>query len=387
MKGPFEFAKRLLQYVRGELSGEIKDEVEALMREIKSLENLSEELKQPDLVERELRIIRNFNTENALNKIKAKERNYFLTRALKIVAAIVLLLGGTAILFFKQESLPRNRLVVERIEPGKNTAVLELASGITFGLDTIVGLILNDQKESIFSNHTGLLKMRKQDSVISITDEDPVFHVIRVPYGGIYTVELSDGTKVYLNSGSVLEFPTRFNQSQRKVRLHGEAFFEIAENKKHPFVVEVDQLAVKVLGTSFNLKSYKDENGVYATLIKGKIAILLENQPEKILQVGEQAFFDREHKSLKINKVDVEPYISWKDGIFYFKSMTLEEILKIISRWYDLEVIYMHTDSKRLIYNGKLPMYTSVEQILCKFEMTEEVYFELNNRTLTVYEK
>ena len=122
-------------------------------------------------------------------------------------------------------------------------------------------------------------------------------------------------------------------------------------------------------------------------MIKGKIAILLENQPEKILQVGEQAFFDREHKSLKINKVDVEPYISWKDGIFYFKSMTLEEILKIISRWYDLEVIYMHTDSKRLIYNGKLPMYTSVEQILCKFEMTEEVYFELNNRTLTVYEK
>lgn len=146
-------------------------------------------------------------------------------------------------------------------------------------------------------------------------------------------------------------------------------------------------MKVKVLGTSFNVKSYVDEPGVYTTLVEGSVAILRDGQPEKKIKPGEQAYYNKGVGTLSIAEVDVNEFTSWKDGLFYFKDIALEEILRIVSRWYDLEVFYMNQGAKSVIYSGKLPMYSSVEDVLRKFEISGDVRFELKGRTLTVFDK
>ena len=200
-------------------------------------------------------------------------------------------------------------------------------------------------------------------------------------------MELCDGTKVYLNSGTKLEFPSRFDGDMRSVSLKGEAYFEVARNESKPFIVEVDEMKVKVLGTAFNVKSYVDEPGIYTTLVQGSVAILRDGQPEKIIKPGEQAYYNKGVGMLSISPVDVNEFTAWKDGLFYFKDITLEEILRIVARWYDLEIFYMNQSAKSVVYSGKMPMYSSVEDVLRKFEISGDVRFELQGRALTVFDK
>jgi len=200
-------------------------------------------------------------------------------------------------------------------------------------------------------------------------------------------VELCDGTKVYLNSGTKLEFPSRFDGNVRSVSLKGEAYFEVARNERKPFVVEVDEMKVKVLGTAFNVKSYVDEPGIYTTLVQGSVAILRDGQPEKKIKPGEQAYYNKSVGTLSVSPVDVDEFTAWKDGLFCFKDIALEEILRIVSRWYDLEIFYMNQEAKSVVYSGKMPMYSSVEDVLRKFEISGDVRFELKGRTLTVFGK
>ena len=214
-----------------------------------------------------------------------------------------------------------------------------------------------------------------------------LYNTLKVPTGGFYQLELSDGTRVWLNAESELRFPVQFGTGEREVYLKGEAYFDVARNVSKPFVVEVDEMKVKVLGTSFNVKSYVDEPGVYTTLVEGSVAILRDGQPEKKIKPGEQAYYNKGVGTLSIAEVDVNEFTSWKDGVFYFKDIALEEILRIVSRWYDLEVFYMNQGAKSVIYSGKLPMYSSVEDVLRKFEISGDVRFELKGRTLTVFDK
>ena len=210
---------------------------------------------------------------------------------------------------------------------------------------------------------------------------------ILVPYGGTYSLILADGTKVYLNSGTELEFPSRFSKEKRQVILKGEAYFEVARNENKPFIVQVNEMAVKVLGTSFNVKSYVDEPGVYTTLVEGSVAIVRDGQPDKVIVPGEQAYYNKGVGTLSVNPVDVAEFIAWKDGFFLFKDLPLEEILRIVSRWYDVEVFYVNQGARSVVYSGKLPMYSSIEDVLRKFEISGEVRFDLKGRVLMVYDK
>ncbi len=253
-------------------------------------------------------------------------------------------------------------------------------------MDTLSSVLHNNRANVAFDNNEGVLKVKEQNSIDRLQQEVG-YNTINVPYGGTYTVELCDGTKVYLNSGTRLEFPSRFDGDMRSVSLKGEAYFEVARNESKPFVVEVDEMKVKVLGTAFNIKSYVDEPGVYTTLVQGSVAILRDGQPEKKIKPGEQAYYNKGVGTLSVSSVDVNEFTAWKDGLFYFKDIALEEILRIVARWYDLEIFYMNQGAKSVVYSGKMPMYTSVEDVLRKFEISGDVRFELQGRTLTVFDK
>ena len=388
MKNPFEFAKELLRYTRGELSKEEEKGIEQVLLEVKGMNTLVEELKDKDRIEYEMHIIAKFNTEKALSKLKnrkqVKRRGILSWIA---AASVVVIAGVSAWILLSQEPDVDNLSVTEKFEPGKAIVTLEMASGLKYRLDTLSSVVRNNRVNVAFDNNDGVLKIKEQDSLADGATKEIGYNTVNVPYGGTYTVELCDGTKVYLNSGTTLEFPSRFDGKVRSVILKGEAYFDVARNVSKPFVVEVDEMKVKVLGTSFNVKSYVDEPGVYTTLVEGSVAILRDGQPEKKIKPGEQAYYNKGVGTLSIAEVDVKEFTSWKDGLFYFKDIALEEILRIVSRWYDLEVFYMNQGAKSVIYSGKLPMYSSVEDVLRKFEISGDVRFELKGRTLTVFDK
>ena len=388
MKNPFEFAKELLRYTRGELSKEEEKGIEQVLLEVKGMNTLVEELKDKNRIEHEMHIIAKFDTERALSKLKnrkqVKRRGILSWIA---AASVVVIAGVSAWILLSQEPDVDNLSVTEKFESGKAIVTLEMASGLKYRLDTLSSVVRNNRVNVAFDNNDGVLKIKEQDSLADGTTKEIGYNTINVPYGGTYTVELCDGTKVYLNSGTTLEFPSRFDGKVRSVILKGEAYFDVARNVSKPFVVEVDEMKVKVLGTSFNVKSYVDEPGVYTTLVEGSVAILRDGQPEKKIKPGEQAYYNKGVGTLSIAEVDVNEFTSWKDGVFYFKDIALEEILRIVSRWYDLEVFYMNQGAKSVIYSGKLPMYSSVEDVLRKFEISGDVRFELKGRTLTVFDK
>ena len=388
MKNPFEFAKELLRYTREELSKEEEKGIEQVLLEVKGMNTLVEELKDKNRIEHEMHIIAKFDTERALSKLKNRKQVKRRGILSWIAAASVVVIGGvSAWILLSQEPDVDNLSVTEKFEPGKAIVTLEMASGLKYRLDTLSSVVRNNRVNVAFDNNDGVLKIKEQDSLADGATKEIGYNTVNVPYGGTYTVELCDGTKVYLNSGTTLEFPSRFDGKVRSVILKGEAYFDVARNVSKPFVVEVDEMKVKVLGTSFNVKSYVDEPGVYTTLVEGSVAILRDGQPEKKIKPGEQAYYNKGVGTLSIAEVDVNEFTSWKDGVFYFKDIALEEILRIVSRWYDLEVFYMNQGAKSVIYSGKLPMYSSVEDVLRKFEISGDVRFELKGRTLTVFDK
>ncbi len=388
MKNPFEFAKELLRYTRGELSKEEEKGIEQVLLEVKGMNTLVEELKDKNRIEHEMHIIAKFDTERALSKLKNRKQVKRRGILSWIAAASVVVIGGvSAWILLSQEPDVDNLSVTEKFESGKAIVTLEMASGLKYRLDTLSSVVRNNRVNVAFDNNDGVLKIKEQDSLADGATKEIGYNPVNVPYGGTYTVELCDGTKVYLNSGTTLEFPSRFDGKVRSVILKGEAYFDVARNVSKPFVVEVDEMKVKVLGTSFNVKSYVDEPGVYTTLVEGSVAILRDGQPEKKIKPGEQAYYNKGVGTLSIAEVDVNEFTSWKDGVFYFKDIALEEILRIVSRWYDLEVFYMNQGAKSVIYSGKLPMYSSVEDVLRKFEISGDVRFELKGRTLTVFDK
>lgn len=388
MKNPFEFTKELLRYTRGELSKEEEKGIEQVLSEVEGMNTLVGELKDKNRIEHEMHVIARFDTERALGKVKnrkqVKRRGILPWIA---AASVVVIAGVSAWILLSQEPDVHNLPVAEKFEPGKAVVTLEMASGLKYRLDTLSSVVRNNRVNVAFDNNDGVLKIKEQDSLADGATKEIGYNTVNVPYGGTYTVELCDGTKVYLNSGTTLEFPSRFDGKVRSVILKGEAYFDVARNVSKPFVVEVDEMKVKVLGTSFNVKSYVDEPGVYTTLVEGSVAILRDGQPEKKIKPGEQAYYNKGVGTLSIAEVDVKEFTSWKDGVFYFKDIALEEILRIVSRWYDLEVFYMNQGAKSVIYSGKLPMYSSVEDVLRKFEISGDVRFELKGRTLTVFDK
>lgn len=387
MKNPFEFAKDLLRYTRGELSGGRVQGVEQVLSEMDGLRVLAEELKDRKCIEREIHLLERFDAQAALNRIGRERKVRKLSLASWAVAASIILVVGVSVALFRDERKELDDLSFTAQAEGKATVTLKLASGMKYHLDTLASVVCNDREQVTFENRNGVLRIQEQEGTEADGVIEENYNTITVPYGGTYSMELCDGTKVYLNSGTVFEFPSRFNGPVRGVKLKGEAYFKVAKNEQKPFIVETGEVSVKVLGTSFNVKSYFDEPGVYTTLVQGSIAILREGQPDRKIKPGEQAYYNKGVGTLSVSQVDVNEFTAWKDGLFYFKDIALEEILRIIARWYDLEIFYMNQRAKSVVYSGKLPMYSSVEDVLRKFELSGEVRFKQRGRMLVVFDK
>lgn len=269
----------------------------------------------------------------------------------------------------------------EVIVPGEVKAELFLADGSKIHLDGKPCDSLTEQAGSmIVARGQGLEYTGGQQG------NELVYNTLKIPRGGEYTLILGDGTIVYLNSETVLKYPVQFVGNERKVELSGEAYFEVRHDEAHPFIVKTAHSEVKVLGTSFNFRSYPDEKQVAATLVSGKVDFIADNRQKVALSPGEQAVMNEDGK---VSKKEVETYLytAWKDGDFVFHKQRLEEVMRVVARWYDVEVHFIDANQRNVSFTGNVKRYDDFSKIVRMLEMTGNTRFEIDGKNIFIREK
>lgn len=299
-------------------------------------------------------------------------------------AAAILLVAGLGYYFFRPEQLTITTAVakMQDVSPGANKAVLTLGNGKKISItDAKDGELANQAGISIKKTADGQLVYRVDE--VGTAGKNPVFNTIETPRGGQYQIVLPDGTKVWLNAASSLKFPASFSGlASRKVELNGEAYLEVAKDKKHPFIVKTPQQEVEVLGTHFNVNTYSDEDAIKTTLLEGAVLVHLEGQKDIRLAPGQQSAI-RKASPATVSVVDVNEAIAWKKGNFEFNNENVYQIMRKVARWYDVQVIY-EGEIPLSTMEGTMSRFQNVSKILDIMQSTGLVKFRIEGRKIYV---
>jgi len=377
-----EFLNRLL-YHREELSGE---EIESWL----SSENNRKLLDEAAMYNRALCSFKYVSAKEKekerlrlMNRIKSPGKQLF--RWVGYAASILILVSAGLVFYMSSsDNRPEQLSIQEKINPGEFKAELVLPDGKKILLAAKEAYVDSSKGVVVKNDQTNGLVYSKNDA--STDKSEKTYHTLKVPLGGFYPLLLSDGTKVWLNAGSELKYPVEFNGEVRDVYLHGEAYFEVMKDKI-PFVVNLEDSRIEVLGTSFNVNAYKGDDNIFATLKSGSIAFYSEKEKIKtVIKPGQQLKMNANSGETFVRDVDVNTYTSWTEGIFNFNEMNLDEIMKIIARWYQVDVVFRDEKIRYDEYYGKMPMYSDIEDVLRKIEMSGNVKYKLEGKMLTITE-
>lgn len=320
--------------------------------------------------------------ERLLREIKKEKSLVYKLKKLQITkyVAAATVIGIISTTFFLKDNLNNNdKPVINNvvIQSGSDKATLTLENGETITLAKGTKY----QTQNAKSNGEKIVYQEK-----TLKKDKIAYNYLTVPRGGQFQITLSDGTKVWLNSESQLKYPTSFIKGEtRRVELvYGEAFFEVSPSSEHKgakFKVDNAAQEVEVLGTEFNIKAYKDEVNVYTTLVEGKVAINLEDN-KQLLSPGQQLNLDINTKNSTVKVVDVEGETSWRNGVFSFRGKPLKEVMKIISRWYDVDVIFENKELELTKFRGVLGRHHSIEKILSIMSSNTINSYEIEGKTI-----
>ena len=316
-----------------------------------------------------------------------RKRNMRRNRRWWLVAAasVAILFGGLAV--YRYSKIPVSLPLASEetsIYPGKRMARLITPSGETVLLDT---LRQTDTQQMKLHNDQGRVVI--QAACGDANGDQPVYHCLEVPRGGEFSFLLPDSTTVFLNAESRLRFPDRFVPgSERIVYLSGEAYFDVKRDPRSPFLVCLEHSAVKVTGTSFNVKAYPDDTNEATTLISGTVSMGIGTTEQWIvLKPGEQGYYDATRKTLLQQTVDVNYYTAWKDGVFAFYRQPLEEVMKTLGCWYLFDTHYQNEALKSILYTGKINRHASIREVLHTFELMDELTFDIKGKEVIVRRK
>lgn len=309
---------------------------------------------------------------------------YFLRIA--AAAAVLILVVSTLFWLKEREEQPLSELPIEQryqndVAPGGNKAILTLADGRQIVLDTAAGSIASEGGVTVI-NLQGQLSYEETGG----TEYPSVvrYHTISTPRGGRYQVVLADGSRVWLNAASSLRFPSAFPGKDRMVELTGEGYFEVAHRAGQPFRVKAGDAEIQVLGTHFNINSYADEPVLKTTLLEGAVKVLKDEQ-EALLRPGQQAQVQRQGASAirVLPGADLEEVTAWKEGKFLFAGIRIQQIMRELARWYDVEVNYSGPISDEEFF-GSISRSEHISAVLKKLEATKTIRFTISGRKVTV---
>ncbi|MFA5246183.1 MAG: FecR family protein [Pedobacter sp.] len=389
-----DFHKLLDKYMSGEASLE---EEQRLLNFYGSFAEPSEQTDLPENNPLGDRIFDKINVQiNPSEDYSPSFYSYYLKPI--SVAAMILMVISISLYFYSNRKLAGPSVEQQFTEintkndilPGNNKAILILADGSRISLDDAErGLLASQGNTAITKTNSGEIVYeknpadKKKNALVA-----SVINTIQTPKGGKYQIRLPDGSKVWLNSASTLSYPTAFTGKERIVKLKGEAYFEIAPRKSMPFRVESDDQIVEVLGTHFNVNSYDNEDFTKTTLIEGSVKVILNTRSNisgktKLLKPGEQSSINSSKSDIKIENVDTEKAIAWKNGYFKFKNTPIQEIMREVERWYDVELIYegnMPTDE----FTGFVSNDVNISAVLKILEQSGGVKFTVKGKKLKV---
>lgn len=296
-------------------------------------------------------------------------------------ASIVLLISISLIFnYFIRETAPTSHVATAVIEPGKDKAILTLDDGSEIALEK--GIVYKSATSA--SNGEQITYQSGEQNTHEVT-----YNYLTIPRGGQFFIKLADGTQVWLNSESKLKYPVSFVQGNPRTveLLYGEAYFDVSPSEANmgtAFRVAASGQEIEVLGTEFNVKAYADEASIYTTLVEGKV-VLKANQQNKDLLPNQQAVVDKSSNSVLIRKVETKYEIAWKNGLFSFKGKPLKDIMKVLSRWYDVDVVFEDRAAEEIMFNGQLSKHQNIEDILNIIQNTNFIKsYEIDKNRITI---
>lgn len=323
----------------------------------------------------------------------------------KVAAAVLILIigGAGSYLFIRKNSVSKQMMqaaqITHDILPGGNKATLTLSNGKTIILNKANnGMLASAGNMKVIKVNNGMLAYQQEEAGTNqrskIKDQRLEMNTLAVPRGGQYQLTLSDGTKVWLNAASSIRYPVAFTGKERVVEVTGEAYFEVAKNVDMPFIVKTlsplgggrEGAVVQVLGTHFNVNAYDDEGIVKVTLLEGLIKVQLENSSRQsaIVHPGEQAQLNKAGAIRLVKDADVNDAVSWKNGFFSFRNDNLEEVLRKLSRWYDVDVVYDPGVNNQQQFSGRIDRDLTLSQVLKGLTLTQAHFKIEANRKLEI---
>lgn len=370
---------RLLGLMTGELTGDEAREMERWVEESGEHRRYYRELQVAYVRQRGM-------LREGLIRRRGERRYRKIARRRKLwrwsgVAAAVCLVFGVSVWLWRGVDEPGGSMLAEggSIVPGSVRASLVLSSGERVDLRAGEGERLEEGTVLLNVGKEGVLEYR--DSMESVSVEERVNRLV-VERGGEYRVVLSDGTEVWLNSETELEYPVRFEGRRREVRLKGEAYFKVRADSLHPFVVDAGGVEVMAVGTEFDVRS-RDEGKVEAVLVKGRVGMRV-GLDSAMLRPGELAEFSEGMDSILVSRVNVRKYVGWKDGDFVFSDDRLEDVMDELARWYDCQVFYEREGVKEVRLSADIKRYKRVDELLHFLELSTGVRFEIKDKVIFV---
>lgn len=306
-------------------------------------------------------------------------------RKLAIAASVAVLVAASALLLYLQNQTTPQIATAEKqhklMQAGIGKATLFFDDGRTFELNNSGTMTMQEGGVTISNTEDGL--------AFAATGEEKGelrYSILRVPRGGEYVLTLPDGTHVWMNSESSIRFPSRFEDSERKVELQGQAYFEVAHNTDKPFLVWSGNQQIQVLGTQFDLKAYQNDETMTTTLVHGRVRISLKNNPDiqQTLSPNEQCTFNKTDNSLTKRTIETMSFVSWRSGQLMFENEELGEIMKTMSRWYDVEVVFASERARHIRFTGTLMRYDDINEVVNKIAKTNEIKIDVNENRIRV---
>ena len=335
---------------------------------------------------RRRQMIEDIDVDRELERVMRPRRRR-LSVLLGRVAAVLLplLLGGTAIyvMYSRNNASLKNVIILHDVEPGTLEAVLVTSDGTLRELQT-AGNHINEKDGSKIMVDSARLNYQdnRPESV-----QELIYNKLLVGRGHEYMLILNDGTRVWMNSKSELSYPVAFGENVRRVRLSGEAYFEVTKDSVRPFIVEVDRgFEVKVLGTHFNIKAYDTDDSYETTLVEGKVQVSQGHKTKITLEPSEQMVIGKDGRH-EVRVVNTSYYTAWHEGWFYFNDESLEQVLTMIGRWYDVDFVFVKENLKEITVTGKLKRFENLSVILKMLERTTGTELMLKNRIVKVDKK
>ena len=314
-------------------------------------------------------------------KIKARGRRQLWIQITAVASVVILFALSFA--FFYMPELERESPVSAKVHAGGMKATLIVANGIQ------VDLMQDNLQDVVRQYGATVLEDKKNElrydnvEVNEEIEEKPVYHTISTPVGGEYHFTLADGTMVWLNSSSRLIFPTRFTGDAREVLVEGEVYFGVQHDESKPFIVRVNDVSVRVLGTEFCISAYPENEGVMTTLVRGAVQVTSGNN-QVVLKPGYQAVVDQYSGAISQRAVELSLYTSWVRGIFEYENMELNDIMVQLARWYDVQFTFSASECKERRFTGVIRKYEDLNDVLDMIEKTTNVKFIINGKNVTI---